>query len=122
VNLFIIVPLALMFVAYATFAFLYATRSPWASTWQGVTLLSQKITMAALVLFFLFDSIVPGDWDGRLVILVSLLVLLTLEAWSTLLGLVHVQQQQRPVSRRQGTGYVLPEHIERSKPPRKGKP
>lgn len=103
--------LALLFIAYAVFAYRYARHSPWNATWQGVTLLSQKVTMSALVGFFIIDMLVPGIWPGRYSVLMILLTLLMVEAWATLLGLLHVQRATGPVSRRQGTGYVHPEDI-----------
>lgn len=106
--------LALLLVAYATFAYRYARYSPWNATWQGVTLLSQKITMAAIVIFFIADTLMPNDWPGRYSLLVILLTLLLVEAWATLFGLLHVQLAPHRVNKRQGTGYALPDDIERT--------
>lgn len=92
----IITLLALMLIAYATFAVLYGTGSQWRATYQGITLMSQKITMSALVLFYMVDSLIEGYWPGRLVILYILLMALTIEAWATLAGLIHVQQKHKP--------------------------
>ena len=114
--------LALLLVPYASFAIRYAWRSPWNATWQGITLEAQKITMALLVGYFLADVLTPGEWPGQAVVLLVLLVLLLIEAWATLLGLLHVQSANRPVSRRIGTGYAHPEDIERTIPPRRRKP
>ena len=105
----VLVPL---FTAYAVFAYRYIRFSPWNATWQGVTLLSQKITMAALVAFFIVDTIIGGLWPGRYSLLIILLTLLMVEAWATLIGLLHVQRSPGPVSRRQGTGYVEPTEIQ----------
>ena len=110
--------LATMLVAYLAFAYRYFRYSPWSATWQGRTLLSQKLTFAALVGFFFFDGIIVGDWIGRFPILIGLLILLAIEAWATLLGLLHVQRHQRPVTKKQGTGYVAPEDIEKTDPRR----
>ena len=107
--------LGLLFAAYAGFAYRYARHSPWRATWQGITLEAQKITMALLVGYFFAGTLVPGDWGGaRPVILYVLLGLLLIEAWATLLGLLHVQQANEPVSKRQGTGFAHPEDIERT--------
>ena len=107
--------LGLLFVAYVGFAIRYARHSPWRATWQGITLEAQKITMASLVGYFLADTLIPGDWGGaRYALLYVLLGLLLIEAWATLLGLLHVQQAHRPVSKRQGTGFAHPEDIERT--------
>ena len=103
--------LFVMFASYSIFAYRYARYSPWNATWQGVTLLSQKLTMAALVAFFVVDTLVPNSYPGRYSILVILLTLLAIEAVATLVGLLHVQRSRAPVSRRQGTGYVDPEDI-----------
>lgn len=111
--------LTLLFVPYATFAYRYARHSPWNATWQGITLEAQKITMASLVAFFLADTLIDGDWPGRYAVLIVLLLLLMVEAWATLAGLTHVQNANRPVSKRQGTGFAHPEDIERTIPPRR---
>lgn len=104
--------LSLLFLAYSVFAYRYARFSPWNATWQGVTLLSQKITMAALVAFFIADTLIPGYmWPGRYSILMILLTLLAVEAVATLVGLLHVQRAPGKVSRRKGTGYVEPGEI-----------
>jgi hypothetical protein len=119
VTVTLIVILTTMLVAYLAFAYRYWRFSPWKATWQGVTLQSQKLTLAALVAFFIVDTAIPGQWPGRAAILIALLILLALEAWATFLGLLHVQRQDRPVSRRQGTGYVPPEDIEKTDPRRR---
>jgi len=104
--------LSLLFVAYASFAYRYYRYSPWNATWQGVTLFSQKLTLAALVGFFIGDTIVEGVWPGRTAVLLILLTLLLVEAWATFAGLLHVQRAARPVPERQGVGYAEPEDIE----------
>ena len=104
--------LSLLFVAYASFAYRYYRYSPWNATWQGVTLFSQKLTLAALVGFFIGDTIVEGVWPGRTAVLLILLTLLLVEAWATFAGLLHVQRATRPVPERQGIGYAEPEDIE----------
>lgn len=104
--------LGVLFLAYSTFAYRYARYSPWNATWQGITLLSQKITFSAIVAFFIADTLIGGDWPGRYSLLMILLTLLAVEAVATLAGLLHVQRAPGPVSERQGTGYVEPEDIE----------
>ena len=119
-SIVLIVILSTMLVAYVAFAYRYGRYSPWKATWQGITLQSQKITLAALVGFFLIDTIVVADdWPGRNMILITLLILLSAEAWSTFLGLLHVQRMDGPVSKRQGTGYRPPEDLERTDPRRR---
>ena len=116
--------LGLLFIAYATFAVFYFARSPWSGSWQGITLESQKVTMAALVGYFLVEQLFPGfrDWEGREVLLLVLLVFLLVEAYATLAGLLIVQNAHRPVTRRRGAGFAHPEDIERTTPPRRRKP
>lgn len=97
--------LSLLFFAYAIFAYRYARYSPWNATWQGVTLLSQKITMAALVGFFVVDTLAPNSYAGRYSLLVILLTLLLVEGWATLAGLLHVQRKGENITARQGIGY-----------------
>lgn len=109
--------LVVLFVAYSTFAYRYARHSPWNATWQGITLLSQKVTMAALVAFFIVDTVVTAiwpdaRWPGRYSALIILLTLLAVEAVATLVGLLHVQRAPGKVTRRQGTGYVEPTEIQ----------
>lgn len=104
--------LMVLFLSYATFAYRYFRHSPWNATWQGITLLSQKITMASLVAFYIIDTIIPGTWPGRYSVLMILLTLLTVESIATLVGLLHVQRASGPVSRRQGTGYTEPVNIQ----------
>lgn len=105
--------LVVLFVAYSTFAYRYARHSPWNATWQGITLLSQKVTMAALVAFFIADTLAPSHvWPGRYSLLMILLTLLAVEAVATLVGLLHVQRAPGKVTRRQGAGYVAPEEIQ----------
>lgn len=108
----LIVILSLMFVAYVTFAFRYFRYSPWRSTWQGVIMLAQKVTMAALVGFFIVDTLATDRWAGRFPLLMALLVLMLIEAWATLAGLLYVQRSTRPVTERQGAGLVPEEDIE----------
>lgn len=87
--------LSILFAAYAYFAYRYFRYSDWNATWQGITLLSQKTTMAAFVAFFIVDTIIPESYPGRYSILVVLLTLLTVEAWATLVGLLRVQKYGR---------------------------
>lgn len=95
-----------LLVAYGYFAYRYAKYSPWNATWQGITLEAQKITMAALVAFFIVDGFFPEGYPGRYSILVIILTLLSIEAWSTLLGLLHVQRKRGKVRSALGMGYV----------------
>lgn len=108
----LIIILVLMFTPYVLFAYRYARYSPWRATWQGITLMAQKITMASLVAFFIVDTLFPVHWAGRDPVLYVLLGLLLIEGWATLAGLLHVQRADHPVTERQGTGYVHPEDIE----------
>ena len=100
--------------AQAAFVYRYGVHSPWRATRQGITLMAQTVTLLLLVLFFVFDTfIVDAHWPGRDAILITFLVLLAVEAWIALLGLLLVQQANHPVSNRQGSGYVNPEEIEK---------
>lgn len=110
--------LSLLFVAYMLFAYRYARYSPAFESWQGITLFSQKLTMAALVGFFVVDTLVPNSYPGRYSLLVVLLTMLLIEAWATLAGLLHVQRARHPVPKRQGAGYTDPDHIEKTDPTR----
>jgi hypothetical protein len=74
--------------------------------------------MAALVGFFVVDTLAPASYPGRYSILVVLLTLLLVEAWATLAGLLHVQRARHPVPKRQGAGYAPPEDIESTDPKR----
>lgn len=105
--------LSLLFFAYAIFAYRYVRYSPWNATWQGVTLLSQKITMASLVGFFIVDTLAPNSYPGRYSLLVILLTLLLVEGWATLAGLLHVQRKSGSVSEKLGMGYREPDDIVR---------
>lgn len=102
--------LTVMFVSYSTFAYRYFRHSPWNATWQGITLLSQKITLAAFVLFFIVDTLVPNSYPGRYSILVVLLTLLAVEAVATLAGLIHFQHQEKHVGETVGIGVVTDAH------------
>lgn len=86
--------LASLFIAYVVFAYRYVRFSPWNATWNGIVLEAQKVTLAATVLFFGVDTFIDGYWPGRYSILLVLLVLLSIEAWATLLGLIHVQRRR----------------------------
>lgn len=86
--------LTALFLAYVIFAYRYVRYSPWNATWQGVTLEAQKITLAAIVAYFVADTFIDGDWPGRYSILIILLTLLAVEAWATLAGLLHIQRQR----------------------------
>lgn len=102
-TLGVLIPL---FLAYSIFAYRYFRYSPWNSTWQGITLEAQKVTLAALVGFYIADTIIGGYWPGRYSILLILLTLLLVEAWATLWGLLVVQRAKGKVSQRKGSGYV----------------
>lgn len=102
--------LASLFAAYAIFAYRYMRFSPWNATWNGIVLEAQKITLAATVLFFGVDTFVDGYWPGRYSILLILLVLLSVEAWATLLGLIDVQRKRgRYVKRRRDPDRPVPD-------------
>jgi hypothetical protein len=109
---FIFTALIALAIPQILFIVRYGFFSPWRATWQGITLLAQTITLTAIVIFFIFDTLVVGDWYGRDALLIAYLILLALEAWAALWGLVHVQLKNPPVSERQGQGYVPKEDIE----------
>lgn len=94
--------LSALFIAYSYFAYRYMRYSPWNASWQGIVLESQKITLAAFVLFFIVDTLVPNSYPGRYSILVILLTLLAVEAWATLLGLLHIQRREHGVGQALG--------------------
>lgn len=102
--------LTVMFFSYSIFAYRYARYSPWNATWQGITLLSQKITLASFVLFFIVDTLVPNSYPGRYSILVILLTLLAVEAVATLAGLVHFQKQDKHAEDSVGIGVMTDAH------------
>lgn len=110
-STFIFVALIALAIPQILFIVRYGFFSPWRATWQGITLLAQTITLTLIVVFFIFDTLVIGEWAGRDAILISYLVLLALEAWAALWGLLHVQLQDPPVTERQGQGYVQKEDI-----------
>lgn len=104
--------LSSLLVAYGYFAYRYARYSPWNATWQGITLEAQKITMASLVAFFIVDGFFPEGYPGRYSILVIILTLLSIEAWATLLGLLHVQRKGGRVRNALGQGFVDPGRLD----------
>lgn len=106
--------LSMLFIAYSSFAYLYARYSPWNSTWQGITLEAQKVTLALLVVFFVADTLIDGPWAGRFTILGSLVTLLAAEAWATLAGLIHVQRKNRAeeADTQERPGEVAPAQVE----------
>jgi len=108
----IIVLLVAQVVPQLLFVIRYGWFSPWRATWQGITLMAQTATLGALVTFFIYDTIVVGEWPGRSALLLGFLGLLAVESWAALWGLIHVQRSTPPVSERQGTGYVHPDNIE----------
>lgn len=101
--------LASLFAAYTLFAYRYARYSPWNATWNGVILEAQKITLAAMVAFFFFDTFMDGYWPGRYSILLILLTLLAIEAWATLFGLLHVQRKRGKHTRVRKGEHAVPD-------------
>lgn len=104
------VPLVGFIVCYGLF-------SPWWKTLQGKLLLTQKVAMLALVLFWAIDPHFPGREIVRLV-LISILVLLF---WGMFLALIWVQNTSRKVTRRTGTGLIPQDEIEHTEPRTKGR-
>jgi hypothetical protein len=107
----IVVLLIAMLSGHIAFAYRYMKFSPWRSTWQGITLLAQTVTLAALAAFYIIDTFAVGSWPGRMFFVISFLVALATEAWVATFCLVHVQRSQEPVSEKQGTGYVHKDEI-----------
>ena len=98
------VALVVLIASVVLFIGFYAGRSPWRSTWQGQFLMAQKVSMALLAGHFLVGAIwrYPGFW----VVQALLICLLAVTAVLMLVGLLLAQTEQRPVSRRHGTGIV----------------
>lgn len=111
-SVLIVVLLVTLLVGHSIFIYRYARYSPWRATWQGIILMSQTITLALLVLFFIIDTAIVGDWPSRAFLLVLFLSLLAVESLVAALCLIYVQRQHTPVTPRQGTGFVHPDNIE----------
>lgn len=107
--------LVLMVIPLGGFAYRYARYSPWQSTIQGRTLLTQKIATLALVVFFISAAVFP-DYPGRELVKDALLFVLTVLFWVMFVSLLWIQTAIKPVSRKRGTGYVKTEDLERTQP------
>lgn len=109
---------ALGLIPLAAFIYRYAKYSPWRATRQGITLMSQKVTWLAMVVWCLVSPFI--DWDGKRWVFFGLFVVIVALFWATFLGLLAAQRSQRPVARRKGAGYVPAEDIETTLPRRRG--
>lgn len=107
--------LVMMVIPLVGFIYRYGRYSPWRASWQGITLMSQNIALLSLVSYYLVDA-VWGNWAHQRVILAAILIVLLALFWSALVGLLYVQNHQKPVTKRQGTGYVESDDIEKTKP------
>jgi hypothetical protein len=116
IHYLLLVLLAAMATGHGAFVYRYMRYSPWRATWQGVTLMAQTLTLALLAVFYIFDTVVQGDWPGRQFLILMFMFALVGEAWAAFAGLVHVQRSSTPVTPRQGTGYVHPENIDKEQP------
>jgi len=113
-TLAILILLIVGLVALVAFIYRYARYSPWRATFQGRTLMAQKVAMALLVAYFILQPFVHyAAADIVKLVLVGLLMALF---WTTLAGLLLAQTEHRPVSRKHGTGYVPPGEIEDTRP------
>lgn len=94
----IVTILAVTAIAYLAFVVLYDRMFPWRSSFQGRTLVQQKLTLAALAAFFIVDKFtLTGLWrDGTLVILLAAVAWL---AWSTLIGLIRIYRARADKSK-----------------------
>lgn len=106
--------LALALPALLVFVFRYARYSPWLATYQGRTLMAQKIAWIVMVAHFFTKEFwhYPGFDIVENVVLSVVVVLF----YTTLWGLLKAQNAARPVSKEQGQGYVLPKDVERTAP------
>lgn len=127
--------LILGLVPIGAFIYRYWKGGAWNQTYQGITLMTQKIAWFFLLLHFLAESLFeyPAH-DIVEIVIVSLCVLLF---WATLAGLLLAQgslewffalvrkiggripKPFRKVSRKRGTGYVMDKDIERTQDRRK---
>ena len=106
--------LALALPALGVFAYRYVKLSPWKNTYLGKSTLAQKIAWIALIAHFLAKEFwhYPG-WDVvEAVVMGSVTVLFYVLLWA----LLKAQGASRPVPKEQGTGYVMPEEVERTGP------
>ena len=90
----IVTILGLTVLAYLAFVVLYDRMFPWRSSFQGRTLVQQKLTLAALAAFFIVDKFtLTGFW--RDVVLILLLASVSTLAFATLFGLINIYRRAR---------------------------
>lgn len=86
--------LAVMVAAYLSFVVLYDRLFPWRDSFQGRTLVAQKLTLATLALFFIVDAFTLTGWL-RDAVMIALLLLLAYQAIATLAGLIVIYRRVR---------------------------
>lgn len=106
--------LIIMVIPLALFVYYYGKYSPWLSTIQGRTLMMQKVAWILLILHFLAESL--WEYPGHDIVQTLLLVLLAILFWTMFIGLRMGQTALRPVSKKQGAGYVENEDLEKTRP------
>jgi len=106
--------LALATIPLAGFIYRYARHSPWWATWQGRILMTQKIAMLALVLFYLTNSLF--DYPGEHIVKLALIAILVVLFWAMFIALIDAQTEQRPVKKSHGAGLVPRRDIEQTDP------
>lgn len=106
--------LALALPALLVFVFRYARYSPWQKTYQGRTLMAQKIAWIGLIVHFITKEFwhYPGFDIVENVVLSVVVVLFYITLW----GLLKAQHASRPVSKEQGQGYVPSKEVENTRP------
>ena len=122
--------LVLGLIPLATFIIRYAIPGAWLETYQGRTLMAQKIAWFFLLLHFLVESIFP--YPGHDLVELFIIGACVILFWATLAGLLLAQGSMdemfafwrratgklpkpfRKVSRKRGTGYVHHEDIEKT--------
>src|SRR5690606_12826684 len=106
--------LALALPALLVFVARYARYSPWQKTYQGRTLMAQKIAWIVMIAHCLPKEFwhYPGFDIGEHTILSVVVVLFYVTLW----GLLKAQHASRPVSKEQGQGYVEAKDVERTAP------
>lgn len=127
--------LILGIIPIATFIFRYWSAGAWKETYQGRTLMAQKVAWFFLLVHFLVESLF--DYPAHDVIEIIIITLCVILFWATLAGLLLAQgslegafafarratgklpKPFRKVSRKRGTGYVLDKDIERTQDRRK---